>query len=358
MTSFGREERGPGLAAGLRGHVNMTAAPTHGGTDAGPPPRFDFSTNANALGPSPVARAALGAVDPSGYPDPAYMEVRAALATWHRCHPDQIVVGAGACELIHRAVRTAGGPVVLWEPAFGEYRYAADVADVPVRVARDRDTWLRLLSGAALAILCVPNSPDGSVVDPMPLAAAATAAGCRLLLDLAYYPLSQQRPALPGDIWQLWAPNKTHGVTGVRAAYLVTATEDAARLRRAPSWVLSAHGAAFLQVLPDAAAQRWVNDTRATLWRWRDALAERLCDIGVGVTVGAANFLLAHVGDAATIASALRRGGIKVRDCTSFGLPDTLRLSAQPPPAQEALVAALDVIASRTAEEKSDHAGP
>ena len=36
------------------------------------------------------------------------------------------------------------------------------------------------------------------------------------------------------------------------------------------------------------------------------------------------------------------RSGIKARDCTSFGLPHTLRLSAQPPPAQGALIAALD----------------
>jgi histidinol-phosphate aminotransferase len=320
--------------------------PTHGGTDAGPPPRFDFSTNANALGPSPVAHAALRAVDPAGYPDPAYTDLRMALATWHGRHPEEVVVGAGACELIHRAVRTAGGPVVVWEPAFGEYRHAADVAGVPVRTARDLGTWLRLLPGAALAFLCLPNSPDGSVVDPTPLADAAADAGCHLVVDLAYHPLSQVRPDLPDHAWHLWAPNKAHGVTGVRAAYLVTDTAAAARLRRAPSWVLSVHGAAFLATLPSAVAQRWVADTRAILWQWRDELADRLRAAGVTVTVGPANFLLAHVGDAAGTAARLRRAGIRVRDGTSFGLPDTLRLSAQPPAAQEALLAALRAPAS------------
>lgn len=318
-------------------------APAHGGTDAGPSPRFDFSTNANAFGASPVAHAALRAVDPAGYPDPAYTDLRAALAAWHDRRPEEIVVGAGACELIHRAVRTAGGPVVLHEPTFGEYRYAADVAGVPVRAAHDLDTWLRLLPGAALAFLCVPNTPDGSVADPARLADAATDAGCRLLVDVAYHPLSQIRPQLPDHAWQLWAPNKAHGVTGVRAAYLVTDAAAAARLGRAPSWVLSAHGAAFLATLPSAAAQRWVADTRATLWQWRDELADRLIAAGVPVTVGAANFLLAHVGDATGTAARLRRDGIRVRDATSFGLPDALRLSAQPPAAQEALLAALQV---------------
>jgi histidinol-phosphate aminotransferase len=315
--------------------------PTHGGTDAGPPAGFDFSTNANALGTSPIARAALRAVDPAGYPDPAYTELRVALAAWHGRHADEVVVGAGACELIHRAVRAAGGPVVLWEPTFGEYRYAADVAGVPVRAAHDLDTWLRLLPGSALAFLCIPNSPDGSVVDPAPLANAAADAGCRLVVDLAYHPLSQVRPDPPDNAWQLWAPNKAHGVTGVRAAYLVTDTEAAARLRRAPSWVLSTHGVAFLATLPSMAAQRWVADTRAILWQWRDELADRLRTAGVAVTVGPANFLLAHVGDAAGTAARLRRAGIRVRDATSFGLPDAIRLSAQPAAAQEALLAAL-----------------
>jgi histidinol-phosphate aminotransferase len=317
-------------------------AQVHGGTDAQPPPRFDFSTNANALGPSPIAVAALRAADPAAYPDPDYTGLRVALADWHDRRPEEIVVGAGACELIHRAVRTTGGPVVLLEPTFGEYRYAAEVAGAPVRVARDLDTWLRLLPGAALAFLCVPNSPDGSVADPTTLADAAADAGCRLVIDLAYHPLSQVRPSPPAHAWQLWAPNKAHGVTGVRAAYLVTDAEAARRLRRAPSWILSTHGEAFLATLPSVAARRWVADTRATLWRWRDQLADRLRAADVAVTVGAANFLLAHVGDAAGTTARLRRDGIRVRDATSFGLPGALRLSAQPPPAQQALLAALE----------------
>jgi histidinol-phosphate aminotransferase len=212
---------------------------------------------------------------------------------------------------------------------------------VSVRTAHDQETWLRLLPGAALAFMCVPNTPDGSVVDPTPLADAAADAGCRLIIDLAYHPLSQERPPPPAHAWQLWAPNKAHGVTGVRAAYLVADAAAATRLRRAPSWILSAHGEAFLAALPDAAADRWVAGTRATLWRWRDHLADRLTAAGVPVTVGAANFLLAHVGDAASATAVLRRDGIRVRDATSFGLPGALRLSAQPPPAQEALLTAL-----------------
>lgn len=318
--------------------------PPHGGTDDAGAPAIDFSTNANALGPSPVAMEALAAADPSRYPDPAYTEVRGAIGGLHDRDPDEVVVGGGACELIHRAVRTAAGPVVLLEPTFGEYRYAAALARAPVRATADAEAFIAALPGAALAVLCVPSSPAGIVQDEDWLHAAAAEAatvGCRLLLDLAYHPLSEQRPALPESAWQVWAPNKAHGVTGVRAAYLLAPSADVTALRAAPSWVLSAHGAAFLRCVPDPAAHRWVRETRRTLWGWRDELTTSLRALDLRVDVGAANYLLVHVGNATATTSRLRAAGIGVRDATSFGIPTALRLSAQPPAAQAALCAAL-----------------
>ena len=51
--------------------IDDVLTPIHGGTDAGPTPRYDFSTNANSLGPDPYALAAIQAVDPSRYPIPS-----------------------------------------------------------------------------------------------------------------------------------------------------------------------------------------------------------------------------------------------------------------------------------------------
>ncbi len=38
----------------------------------------------------------------------------------------------------------------------------------------------------------------------------------------------------------------------------------------------------------------------------------------------------------------LRRHGIKLHDCASFGLPGRVRLAVAPPPVQDALLAALE----------------
>jgi histidinol-phosphate aminotransferase len=63
--------------------------------------------------------------------------------------------------------------------------------------------------------------------------------------------------------------------------------------------------------------------------------------MGFSVRESPATFLLAKVGRATQIAAHLRRHGVRVRDGSSFGLRQWIRLSAQPPGAQKALLAAL-----------------
>jgi histidinol-phosphate aminotransferase len=74
---------------------------------------------------------------------------------------------------------------------------------------------------------------------------------------------------------------------------------------------------------------------------WRRALATGLAGLGCAVRESPASFLMADIGCAAAVASGLRRHGLRVRDCTSFGLPGWIRLRAAPPEPRTALLAAL-----------------
>lgn len=74
----------------MEGMLDDVLRPIHGGTDEGPEPLYDFSTNANALGPNPVALAYLRRADPSRYPDPLYRRLRRALAEAHGVSPEQL----------------------------------------------------------------------------------------------------------------------------------------------------------------------------------------------------------------------------------------------------------------------------
>ncbi|MGB6306700.1 MAG: aminotransferase class I/II-fold pyridoxal phosphate-dependent enzyme, partial [Steroidobacteraceae bacterium] len=85
----------------------------------------------------------------------------------------------------------------------------------------------------------------------------------------------------------------------------------------------------------------WLAQGLPQVARWRLRLARSLRELGLEVRESPATFLMAKVGDASRIAAQLRSRDVRVRDASSFGLPQWIRLSAQPMAAQKALFAAL-----------------
>ena len=59
--------------------------------------------------------------------------------------------------------------------------------------------------------------------------------------------------------------------------------------------------------------------------------AAELNALGIPVVPSSTNFLLARVGDAPGVRSALLRRRAAVRDCTSFGLPEYIRIAVRTP---------------------------
>jgi len=332
-------------------------SPLHGGPDAAGVPLHDLSTNANGCGPWPRALQALAAADARHYPDPAYTALARRLADWHAVAPARIVLAASASEFIQRlsvaVALQAGAPARVWQPphAYGDYARAARAAGL--RPAADA-------GAAALLWACEPSSPLGQAELGLAARVAALRPGQTLVLDQAYEPLRLSgRPSLDAAalarVWRLLTPNKALGLTGVRAAYAIAPVDaDAALLARlralAPSWPLGAHGVALLRCWASAPAHDWLADCRATLRGWKARQIDALARLGWRVEPSDANFFVAACADCAsaggrfdmnTWLAELRRHGIKLRDCASFGLPGRVRLAVVAPAAQDALVAAL-----------------
>jgi histidinol-phosphate aminotransferase len=319
--------------------------PVHGGTDSLPEPRYDFSSNANALGPCPWVLAAVRSADVTRYPDPVYTELRAKLASYHQTTPDRIVVGAGASELILRLIRRIDGAVQQLAPTFSEYARGAQLEQRRLISARSPDAFRRAQTKyPGIGFICWPNNPTGELW-PLEFVSVASAAG-PLVVDMAYAPLcdrlhTEAIESATAQAYRLYSPNKAFGLTGVRGAYLITPDVDRHLANLAPSWVIGRDAVAFLEAACEARAREWLTQGIPQLKRWRARTAFSLQQLGVSVRESPATFLLARVGDAARIASQLRDHDVRVRDCTSFGLPQWIRLSAQPPSAQKALLTAL-----------------
>lgn len=335
----------------------MNIEVTHGGPDALGVPLHDLSTNVNACGPYPPARRALQAADARHYPDPAYTALSVQLAAWHGVAPTRIVMAASGSEFIQRistaVALQAGQGAAVWLPAhaYGDYARAAQAAG------------LRRVDDAAQAALlwaCEPSSPLGQPQAGLAAQVAVLRAAQTLVLDQAYEPLRLSgAPSLDADaldsVWRLITPNKALGLTGVRAAYAIAPRHaNSALLARvralAPSWPVGTHGVALLEQWASVPAHDWLAACRDTLRAWTARQIGLLQAAGWRVELSDANFLVAAracqesadgLFDLQSQLRHWRTQGIKLRDCTSFGLPGRVRMAVVAPDVQDALIKAL-----------------
>ncbi|VTU35373.1 Histidinol-phosphate aminotransferase 2 [Variovorax sp. PBS-H4] len=317
----------------------------HGGPDARGPVPHDFSTNANACGPCPMAVQALAQVDAARYPDPRYTALRETLGRFHGVAAERIVIAASASEFIARITAAAAqqGGRAVWLPrhAYGDYARAAAAWGLDVRREPESPT------GHALVWCCDPSSPLGEVQRDLAALVEAVEDSGTCVLDLAYEPLRLEGclelgAAQRDRVWQMWTPNKALGLTGVRAAYAI-APSDASGLperldRLAPSWPLGAHGVALLEAWTLAETQAWLDASRGQLRSWKREQQALCTALGWSVLPSVANYFCARP-DASNAprSEALREAGIQLRDASSFGLPGHVRLAVLPPASQAAL---------------------
>jgi len=341
-----------------------STAVEHGGPDALGVPAHDFSTNANAAGPLSSVWRAVQAADRTRYPDPAYASLRAQLADWHGVTRDRLVIAGSASEFIARctrfAARRGARAVQVPLPGYGDYAHAAAQSGLSVRAVPPGGS----APDADLCWTTWPHSPSGAL-PPFPVVMAGGTAEGRgrhdalHIVDLAYQPLrlddgddgSACAAGVPDGAWQLWSPNKSCGLTGVRGAYAIAPEGDEALATRlvdeAPSWVLGADGVALLQAWAQPAAARELAGHRRQLSAWTTALRALLAgagwelDVAVDAQGGALRsvcpFFVARPPVGTAPHSWRATYGVKLRDTGSMGLPGAWRLSAQSPGALAAL---------------------
>ncbi len=329
----------------------------HGGLDVAelrsvglvPEQVLDFSSNVNPLGPSVRVRQAVSDAILSDYPDRHSLTLREALSERLGVGGEQILVGNGSTELIHLLARASlqpGEKCLIFEPTFGEYRAAATIAGAEVfsvraDAAKDFQWPIRAAIGTIeqlrprLVFLCNPNNPTGVQLSPNVVRSVHNASRKHglLLLDDAYMSLAdhpfETTPLLrSGGLAILRSMTKDHALAGLRLGYLMADPGLVSAMRRIqPAWSVNAVAqAAGLAATKD---QAHLGRARTVISESKSYLRSELQEVGVPVTESAANYILARVGDAASVRSALLRRKIVVRDCTSFGLPEHIRIAVR-----------------------------
>lgn len=320
---------------------------------------LDFSVNSNPFGPSPAVRAALEKTPLDRYPDRECLALRRALAERLNVSPEQIVVGNGTAELIWLAAFAfleAGQSALILGPTFGEYErairlmsanpqqwnalpetgFAVDVAEISRRLD---SAYYRVV------FLCNPNNPTGQVFSPAAILAWAEAHPRTLfVVDEAYLAfvlkLESVIPSQRPNLLILRSMTKDYALAGLRLGYAVgdeRLIHALAAVR--PAWNVNALAqAAGLAALNDEA---YYQTTLAQLRQEKDFLVDGLTDLGYTPVPSQTHFFLLPVDNAAQFRQNLLRHGLLVRDCTSFGLPEYVRIAPRTYPENQRL---LDVL--------------
>jgi histidinol-phosphate aminotransferase len=321
-----------------------------------------LDANENPYGMSPRAREALAHLAYGHiYPDPESRALRAALSRFTGAPAENLLVGAGADELIDlimRVVLNPGDVVINCPPTFGMYAFDADLNNAKViNVPRKNDFSLDLngiLAAAEkfspkLIFLTSPNNPDGSLIPPPVLQKLLTLPAL-IILDEAYIEFS----GVPSQITNVPITNnlivlrtfsKLAGLAGLRVGYGAFPTWLMPTLWKAkqPYNVNVAASVAAIASLDDPAYLDW---TVTTLVAERERLFDGLSTIPwLSPYPSSANFILCRVApeiNAAQLKADLaHKHGIFIRYFNKPGLTDCIRISVGKPEQTDALLSAL-----------------
>ncbi len=283
--------------------------------------RFDQNTPPLPLGSTRPGTIAGALARVSGYPAGGYRVLRTAIADYAGVEPENVVLGAGADDLIllcARAYAAPGDTIAIPEaPTYPLFRIAAQLAGAQVT-----DCYL---PDSALAFACRPNNPTGTVEalpDLRPL-----------VVDEAYFEYSGVTAVdlLDDGVVVLRTFSKLFGLAGARVGYALAARETADELnaRQAPAPVSTLSAALAVAALAERPDPRPVLEER-------ERLASSLRALGLAPLESHTNFLYVPVDDGMALNESLLRQGLVVR-----AYPAAIRVSVRDAPDDDLLLEAL-----------------
>jgi len=323
-----------------------------------------LNTNENPYPASPKVLAALRGVSAERlrrYPQPLGDEFRRAAGEMLGVSADNIICTNGADELLtmcFRAFCDESRPVAYPVPTYSLYPVLAQLQNCRrVEVGFDADFSLpKGLANtyAALTIVCNPNAPTGTFIEPEELWALAKKLEGKsiLLIDEAYVDFSEANcVGLAGDfdnVIILRSMSKGYSLAGLRFGYGIACEELIAGLGKVKdSYNVDAAGvvAATAAIKNQDYFGKNVEKVKAE----RTRLTEELRRLGFAAMDSQANFLLAQFESpgASEVYEKLAERNIYVRYFDQPGLADKLRMTVGTKEQNDKLISALKEIISQ-----------
>ena len=330
-----------------------------------------LASNENPLGPSPMALAAAtrALAGVHRYPDGSATFLRRGIASRFRVDADQVILGAGASELIDIAIRTfvdPGEEVVVPHGIFGMFpvatgRAAGTLVKVPTLPDLKPDlAAMREAIGPRTKVVAIanPNNPTGAYVSRDALArfVASLPEDVLFVLDEAYfefaagvvpdYPDGLELVREGRSVLVLRTFSKIAGLAGLRIGYGFGPVDVLAAMHkvREPFNANLVAQAAAAAALDDEAHRAKVRElVLAERGRLFSALSER----GMTVHPSIGNFLLVEGSSPfAPLEAQFARRAVIVRPMAGWGFPNGFRVSVGTREENDRFLAVVDELLS------------
>jgi histidinol-phosphate/aromatic aminotransferase/cobyric acid decarboxylase-like protein/imidazoleglycerol phosphate dehydratase HisB len=268
--------------------------------------RFDGNVPAD---PPPCARpgvVAAALAEVNTYPHGGYGPLVPEIARYAGVEPENVVLGAGADDLILLCARAFAGPgdtvAIVDEPTYPMFRVGAFLAGAEVGT-----------ESPAVTFCCRPHNPSGAFGE-LPEARP-------LVVDEAYFEYAGESAvdAIEDGVVVIRTFSKAFRLAGARVGYALADRDTAAELnaRQAPAAVSTISAALAIAALQSPPDVGWEIEER-------ERLAEKLVELGLEPWPSRANFVYVPVDGAEEVGDRLLRQGLAVRI-----FPDALRISVR-----------------------------
>ncbi len=328
---------------------------------------YKLSSNETPLGPSPRAVEAYQGVAGhlEDYPDGSATALRTTIGQAFGLDPARIVCGFGSDDLLtllaraylgdgDEAIHTTHGFLIY--PIATLATGATPIVAAETNLTADVDAILAAVTDRTrIVFLANPNNPTGTYVqfDEIRRLHQELPPHVLLVLDAAYAEYVRRNDYEAGielvsnseNVVMTRTFSKIHGLAALRLGWMYGPDHvvDAVNRIRGPFNVNTAASAAGIAAIRDTAH---VQQSAAYNEKWLSWLTIEIGKVGLAVTPSVANFILIHFPHikgktAADADRELTARGLILRQVSSYGLPDALRMSVGTEEANRLVVATL-----------------
>jgi histidinol-phosphate aminotransferase len=303
-----------------------------------------LSSNENPYGASPAAVEAVhdAAEGVSVYPKAAHTDLTAALAEEWGVETEQVWVSPGAdgaIDYLSRAMLDPDDRILVPEPGFSYYGMSARYHHgEPTTYTLSKDDGFAMTAenvldaydGERMVFVTSPHNPTGATMPREEIEALLSGVDgdTLVVLDEAYGEFADEPSGVDllaeyDNLAVLRTFSKAYGLAGLRIGYAVVPRDWADAYAKVSTPFAASEPAlraAMAALEDDEHVQQSVDGAE---WA-REHIQEEL-DAPTYPSEG--NFVLCEVGDGSAVAEAAQAEGVIIRDCSSFGLPECVRVS-------------------------------